>query len=306
MTHVFGPVPSRRLGRSLGVDLIPFKTCSYDCVYCQLGRTAARTVERAQHCDMADVLAEIDAALKSGARPDVITLSGSGEPTLYARLGELIDRIHAMTDVPVAVITNGSLLGREDVRRELMGADVVVPSLDAGDRETFERINRPDPRVDFESMVRGLVTFARAFKGKLWLEVLFVKGVNDGEESVRKIAAFAKRIDPDRVQLNTVVRPPADADAEPVPFEELCRFAALFGEKAEVIAPVYRPIGGSGPVDENALLAMVARRPCTVRDIAEGLDANPDEVARLVESLLASGRLAAARTGDQTYYRPAP
>ncbi|HBO43222.1 MAG TPA: radical SAM protein, partial [Planctomycetaceae bacterium] len=168
MNHfVFGPVPSRRLGRSLGVDLVPFKTCSYDCIYCQLGPTNCRTVERREWVPLNDVLRELKSKLNPP--PDYITLSGSGEPTLYSRLDELINRIKDMSDVPVAVLTNGSLLWRDDVRRQLAAADLVMPSLDAGNPATFELVNRPHEAIAFEQMLSGLIAFRQSYRGRFWL-----------------------------------------------------------------------------------------------------------------------------------------
>ena len=178
--YVFGPVPSRRLGRSLGVDLVPHKTCSYDCIYCQLGATTCKTTERKEWVPLDDVLEQLKAKLSTA--PDYITLSGSGEPTLYSRAEELIDRIKAMTDVPVAVLTNGSLLWQEEVRRQFMKADLVIPSLDAGDEGMFRLVNRPHEDVTFERMLAGLVDFRREFRGAYWLEV-FVLGRPHGHQA---------------------------------------------------------------------------------------------------------------------------
>ena len=217
--HVFGPVPSRRLGRSLGVDLVPLKTCSYDCIYCQLGRTTCHTVERKEWVPLDAVLDELK--LKLASRPDYITLSGSGEPTLYSRLGELIDHIQAMTEVPVAVLTNGSLLWQKPVRDELALADLVMPSLDAPDRVRFEFINRPHPEITFERLLEGLEALRREFSGKYWLELMLLAGYTALPESVRELAKLARRIQPDKVQLNTAVRPPAEHYAMAVTPERL-------------------------------------------------------------------------------------
>jgi wyosine [tRNA(Phe)-imidazoG37] synthetase (radical SAM superfamily) len=165
-THVFGPVPSRRLGRSLGVDLVPFKTCTYDCIYCQLGRTTCKTTERKEWVPLDSVLENVKEKLPSN--PDYITLSGSGEPTLFSRVDELIDRIKAVTDVPVAVLTNGSLLWHEDVRRQLMGADLVIPSLDAGDEAMFRLVNRPCEEISFEQMLLTPAFLMNTFTGSAW------------------------------------------------------------------------------------------------------------------------------------------
>ena len=157
---VYGPVPSRRLGRSLGVDLVPLKTCTYDCVYCQLGRTTSKTVRRGRWVDPEAVGAQVRDKLSS--KPDVIALAGSGEPTLHAGIGAVIDGIKAITDVPVAVITNGSLLGRPAVRRELAAADIVLPSLDAPSEELFRRVNRPHESLHLADLIDGLVSFRAA------------------------------------------------------------------------------------------------------------------------------------------------
>jgi wyosine [tRNA(Phe)-imidazoG37] synthetase (radical SAM superfamily) len=231
--HIFGPVPSRRLGRSLGIDLVPHKTCSYDCLYCQVGHTTEKTAVRKNWVDADEIVAELGTKLSS--RPDYITLSGSGEPTLFAGCGELIDKIKKITNIPVAVITNGSMLSEKQVRKELLGADLVAPSLDAGDEETFQKINQPCSEITFDKMLAGLIEFRREFKGKYWLEVFFINGLNDGDQQVDKIAACIAAIGPDKVQLNTVTRPPAD-DVGPVSRQRLEQIAQKLGPNAEVIA----------------------------------------------------------------------
>ena len=203
--YVFGPVPSRRLGRSLGVDLTPFKTCSYDCIYCQLGRTTRRRSTK-EWIPLDRIVAQLPERLTS--QPDYITLSGSGEPTLYSRVGELIARIKTLTDVPVAVLTNGSLLWQEALRGQLFQADLVVPSLDAGSEAMFQAVNRPHEQISFGQMVDGLVAFRQEFKGAYWLEVMVVGGYTATVEEIGKLAVCVDRIRPDRVQLNTVTRPP--------------------------------------------------------------------------------------------------
>jgi len=231
---VFGPVASRRLGRSLGVDLIPYKTCTYDCLYCQVGITTDKTIKRQSWVDVDTVIAELKGKLAS--KPDYITLSGSGEPTLYKQTGELIGQIKQITSVPVAVLTNGSLLWMDEVRQALMQADLVVPSLDAGSEEVFRKINRPHAEISFEKMLDGLIEFRRKFDGKYWLEVFIIAGINDGNEEVDNLARCIRRIEPDRIQVNTVVRPPAEVSARPVELEKLKAIAERLGPNAEVIA----------------------------------------------------------------------
>lgn len=302
--HVFGPVPSRRLGRSLGVDLIPHKTCPYDCLYCQIGRTTDRAIERKEWVPLRQIIAELRTRLRD--KPDYITLSGSGEPTLYARLGELIAAIKAMTRIPVAVLTNGALLSEATVVDGLREADLVVPSLDAGDAATFEKVNRPHPSISFERMTQGLIEFRATFPGKYWLEVFLLRGITDTVAQVDKMAAIARDIAPDRVQLNTVTRPPAETTALPLSATEMERFVSRFPQPAEVIAHFHDT--GTTPHatgDASRILDMLLRRPCTAADIAAGLGLHPHEVAKHVGILAEQGLVKTEQVDEQTYYAPA-
>ncbi|MFC2171425.1 radical SAM protein [Acidobacteriota bacterium] len=208
--YVYGPVPSRRLGRSLGVSPIVSKTCSYSCVYCQLGRTRNPKTQRTSAFAKEDILSQI-VGLSEVTKPDYITFCGDGEPTLCKDLGWLIQETKAILPIPVAVITNGSLMYRKDVRQDLCRADVVIPSLDAGDEKTFWKINRPHPSLDYTRIVQGLVDFRREFKGQLWLEIMLVRDLNDREEPFGNIKDLLKKINPDRVYLLTPIRPPAES-----------------------------------------------------------------------------------------------
>lgn len=299
--HIFGPVPSRRLGRSLGVDLVPFKTCTYDCIYCQLGRTTNKTMERKEWVPLHDVLGELRQKLCS--KPDYITLSGSGEPTLFSRVDELIDRIKTMTDVPVAVLTNGSLLWREDVRRQLIDADLVIPSLDAGDEAMFRRVNRPHEAISFEQMLDGLIRFRHEFQGRYWLEVFALSANTAMPGGLSKIAQCVDRIRPDRVQLNTVTRPPAERSAIGVCPERLEELASFFDPPAEVIADycgVQRQTEFAASREE--VLAMLRRRPCSVEDIAGGLGMHRNAVLKYVEELKAENQLEESLTAGKVHY----
>lgn len=298
---VFGPVPSRRLGRSLGLDLVPLKTCSYDCIYCQLGRTTRHTIERREWVNPETVLEQLQTRLAS--EPDYITLSGSGEPTLHSGVGELIGRIKNMTDIPVAVLTNGSLLWQEETRNNLMQADLVVPSLDAGSQRMFRYVNRPAPELTFDQMLAGLTAFRHEYDGQYWLEVFLLGGVTDIEAEVRTIGAAVQQIQPDRVQLNTVSRPPAESYAYPVPKERMEHIAESLPGRTEVIAD-YR---GTHDLPDFAaqredVLAMLKRRPCTLEDIAGGLGLHRNEVVKYVEHLSAEGLVNASTHGRRKYY----
>jgi len=191
-THVYGPVFSRRLGHSLGLDLVPLKVCSYDCLYCQLGRTTELTADRREYVRAKTIVAEVESLHAGGVRPDYITVSGSGEPTLHSGLGKIIRRIKEVTSIPVAVLTNGSLLWRPEVRRAVGRADLVLPSLDAGDERMFRRINRPHPSLTFETMLTGLQGFVTEYPGEVWLEVFLTNGINADRGHVEKIAAYLR------------------------------------------------------------------------------------------------------------------
>jgi len=302
MSHIFGPVPSRRLGRSLGVDLVPFKTCSYDCIYCQLGLTTYKTIERREWAPLDHVVAELKAKLPS--QPDYITLSGSGEPTLYSRTGELIDRIKAMTNVPVAVLTNGALLWDRQVCQELMNADLVVPSLDAGDEAMFRVVNRPHGGISFETMLDGLVDFRSKYDGEYWLEVFLLAGCNDVTSEVDKLAGCVSRIKPDRVQLNTATRPTAEKYAVCVERARLDELAARFDPLAEVIAD-FKSVHGRPEfaVGRNEVLDMLRRRPCSVDEIVAGLGMHRNEVVKYLEELSAEILVHSTSVAHKVYYR---
>jgi wyosine [tRNA(Phe)-imidazoG37] synthetase (radical SAM superfamily) len=299
---VFGPVPSRRLGRSLGVDLVPYKTCSYDCVYCQLGRTTRKTARRREWVPFEKVLKELRGKLDT--RPDWITLSGSGEPTLFSRIGELIDRIHKMTDIPVAVLTNGSLLWRQEVRKQLLKADLVIPSLDAGNAKTFKKINRPCKGLTFAKMLDGLVKFRREFKGRYWLEVFILKGPTSSDKEIRDIVRCVKEIAPDKVQLNTATRPTAEKDALAETKQRLKEIVSRFTCDAEVIAdfPKTRARTRNSSKQTLQIRDLIRRRPCSVEDIANGLALNPGEITKYLGTLKKTGTLRVDEVGGKLFY----
>ena len=302
--YIFGPVPSRRLGLSLGVDLVPLKVCSQDCVYCQIGRTTDSRIKRDDFVPLDEVLAELKRVLPQVPRPDYITMSGSGEPTLNVRLGEIVDGLRLLTDGAVAIITNGTLLSEADVRRDCAKADLVVPSLDAGDEATFQTINRPARGLTLAGLVNGLVAFRHRFSGQMWLEVFLVAGRNDSDEQIEKIGKLIERINPDRVQLNTATRPTADAEVRPVAPERLGEIAALLGERAEVVAgfKARAAQGEESRITAEVVLAMIRRRPVTAEDIAAGLGAHPAEVAKAVGHLLESGAVARTDRDGRAYF----
>ncbi len=204
MKYVFGPVPSRRLGLSLGIDPIPLKTCNWNCVYCQLGRTKPLTNDRKVYIDPEEILAQTKDALEAHEPGEIdwITFVGSGEPLLHASIGPMVREVKALTDLPVAVITNASLLDLKEGREGLANADAVMPSLDAGSPELYRRINRPHPDITFERLLKGLVAFRREYAGRLWIETMLVRGLNDTEPALADLARAFGRIQPDEVHIN--------------------------------------------------------------------------------------------------------
>ena len=306
-SHVYGPVPSRRLGFSLGVDILPYKTCSFDCAYCQLGRSAGKSVRRRRYFSSGEILADIRSALDAGRRIDHITFSGSGEPTLNALLGPLIRDIKKMTSVPVVVLTNSSVLGLKSVRQALRPADIVVPSLDAASAAAFRRVNRPHPSIRIEKIIAGLEKFRAEFTGQIWLEVMLVKGVNDSPDDIATLKAAIARIRPDRIQLNTVVRPPAEKWARPLGRRALERIRRELGGGAEAVADFRKKPSPARSVGlRREILAMVERRPVTVRDMAAGLGCGVPEVRRQLRPLLRWRRVRGIRHKGAVYYEPGP
>jgi wyosine [tRNA(Phe)-imidazoG37] synthetase (radical SAM superfamily) len=305
MGCVYGPVPSRRLGRSLGIDLVPFKTCTYDCVYCQLGRTTHKTTELREYTPVSAVLAELADRLPSAPRPDYIGLAGSGEPTLHSAIGGLIAGIRRLTNIPVAVLTNGSLLWKPEVRAALAQADVIMPSLDAGNARTFARVNRPHPEISFERMVDGLLAFAAESSAKIWLEVFVLRGVNDRPAEIEQAAAIVRKMRPARVQVNTLSRPPAEPWALASSPESLERIRKRFPGDCEVVAgaPLAESAGSAaGRHAAQEILTLLARRPCTVEGLSVGLDLPPNEVVKYLGALSLSGAVRAVRHEDAVFY----
>jgi wyosine [tRNA(Phe)-imidazoG37] synthetase (radical SAM superfamily) len=274
MRYVFGPVPSRRLGRSLGVDPIAFKTCNWNCVYCQLGRSTPLHRLRKEYVAPGPVVAEVREALAAlgPGHVDWITFGGSGEPTLNEGLGEMIRAVKDATSLPVAVLTNGSLLAHPEVREELIPADAVLPTLDAGTEDVFQRVNRPQPDLTLERHVAGLRAFREVYRGKLWVEVMLVKGVNDDDDALRALADALARIRPDDVHVTRPIRPPAEGWVEGPDDEGLERAARLLGDRARVVGARHAALDLAvcGEADE-AILAVVGRHPMTREALLETL-----------------------------------
>lgn len=298
MQYVYGPISSRRLGQSLGVDPIPLKTCNWNCVYCQLGRTSPLVNERREWAPRDAIVDEVAVALAAHAPGaiDYVSFVGSGEPTLHSGLGWMIRRVQQFSPAPVAVITNGALLSDAAVREELCAADVVMPTLSAGSEALYRRIHRPHADLHLDEMVAGLIAFRRAYRGKLWIEVMLLRGVNDDDGALRALAALLERAAPDQVHLTLPDRPPTEAWIESPDADGLMRATAILGgvlgEAAQVVPPsgVHFDFAGSAAPEEE-LLAIFARHPMSEAQVAQALTVDEGErgVAAL-EALARSGR----------------
>jgi len=344
-SFVYGPVPSRRLGLSLGINIIPFKTCTLDCIYCQCGKTTKKTIERRSFFPINNILSAVRSAInerehgvggpgirarkpeplrcRTGAAkanpgaPEPIsflTFSGEGEPTLNQDIGRIIRKLKREFSIPVAVITNSTLLTDPQVRRDLYAADLVVPSLDAADQRSFARVDRNHRDLRVADIIEGLKLFRRGYRGKIWLEIMLVKGINDSVDHIVALRKASWQIKPDRVQLNTVVRPPAEKSARPLSFDDLEQIQCLFGPNTDVIGEV-KDKGRRGlarlSAEENractqsAILATVQGRPVTRLDLVCSLGVAPREIEAALQRLLRVKHIRRVSYSNKTFYEPA-
>ncbi len=300
--YLFGPVPSRRLGRSLGVDLTPHKTCTLDCVFCQLGHTTNKTMQRRVYVPVKAVTMEIHDWIRNGGKTDYITLSGSGEPTLHSRFDKVLSFIRERTPFPAVLLSNGTLFWMPAVRAAARRADIVKLSLSAWDQFSFEHINRPHADLRFNRIVDGYRAFRDEFQGKLWIEVFLLWGMNSIPRDVKRIAALVKTIRPDEIHINTAVRPPAEDFAVAVPRKQMQALAGLFYPKAKIIAEF--PSGKSADIaaNETTIRAMLRRRPCTARQIADVFGMHLNELAKYLGKLTRTGAVRIQEKDHETYY----
>lgn len=301
---MYGPVPSRRLGRSLGIDLVPHKICTYNCIYCQIGKTAEKTLIRKEYIPVQDILEEVKEFLQEETSPiEHLSLSGSGEPTLHSKIDSVIAGIKAITSIPVSVITNGSLLYEKEVRESLLRADRVLPSLDAASEEVFAKVNRPDSEITMDRVIGGMVEFRKVYRGQIWLEILFCKGVNDHQSELIRMKNAVDRIRPDLIHLNTVVRPPFEKWAVPLDQETMEELSVFFGEKASIISEFDRhPTVATERDIEEEILKILKRRPLSLRDLSKGMGIPQNELDRYINPLLEEGRIQRRVFGGSVYY----
>ena len=327
MNHIFGPVNSRRLGRSLGVDLFQDKICTLNCIYCEVGPTVLLTCERAEYAPTQKIKEEIDAYCLDQDQVkelDFITVTASGEPTLHADFGEIIAHLKKTAAKPVAVLTNGTTLTSPQIRKEMSQADVVIPSLDSTLAKGFRKIDRPAACVELDQVIEGLITFSHSYKGKIWLEILFAQGINDTAEEIEALRQVVKKIRLDRIQLNTVARPPLESFARPLNNQSMAAIARQFQEdnpycpvdllafqasqEDEVEEPKKFFFNLDREVDKKAftveLVEMLKRRPCTAADINRTFHlGGAEKVELLLNALVQDGCIQKRVHGDSVYYQ---
>ena len=312
-THIFGPVPSRRLGLSLGIDLVPCKTCTLDCIYCELGKTATPVTERAEYVPYSQLESEIKAYFASENRTssqvaqnlDYITLSGSGEPTLNKALPRVIELLRQLSKTPIALLTNGTLFSDPDVRHESTAVDVILPSLDVVSKDLFTTLNRPAPGLDVKKVIAGLIALRHEYRGEIWLEILFCRGLNDNPQEINRLVEAVVAIKPDKIQLNTVVRPGAMVEAVAVGQAFLKAALARFGPRAEIIAPFTGNTDPNSTIGktEETILATLKRRPCTKSDLERALGLKAIEVIKILDLMLDKGEIKALEHSGERYFQ---
>jgi wyosine [tRNA(Phe)-imidazoG37] synthetase (radical SAM superfamily) len=323
MKHLFGPVFSRRLGLSQGIDLLPPKTCNFNCIYCEINRAPQLSCARGEHVPTEEIIAEIDGLLENKERVrelDYFTITASGEPTLHTGIGKIIRHLKEQTDKPVAILTNGSQLYLKEVRADLSRADIVIPSLDAARPESFRKVNRPAKcSADLETIIEGIVRFSHEFTGEIWLEILLVADINDAPEDIAALQNAIERISPTRVQLNTVARPPYESFAKPMTRKRMGEIKVeiekgyagyvdiLAGSKdAKETEKDKERDGSSGDISlqcaQDEIIEMVLRRPCTVADIAGTLNLEIERASEILQNMVNCGDLIAKIHGGKKYY----
>ncbi len=303
--YIFGPVPSRRLNVSLGVDLVPHKVCSYNCIYCECGRTTNLTVERKEYVPTKVVLEELNDYLNSHPKPDYVTFSGSGEPTLHKDIGEIISFIKSeYPDVKIAILTNGSLFNDSNVRKEILNADVILPSLDSAIEETFKRIDRPYGKLNLKDIIDGMMKFRKDYKGQIWLEVFIIEGINSDKVNLKALKKAIIKIKPDKIQLNTMDRPGTENWVKAVSkkiLEDIVEYWNL--NNVEIISKYKRREVKSYRDDvENAIIETIQRRPCTIEDLQNILNLHINELNKYIDVLENEGKIAAKVESRGVFY----
>ncbi|MGA2141045.1 MAG: radical SAM protein [Brevinematales bacterium] len=293
--YVYGPIPSRRLGISLGIDILPRKVCNFNCVYCECGKTMRLITERAEYHPADAVLAEIRDFMAKNPPPDFLSFSGSGEPTLNSGLGRMLRELKKdFPETKIAVFTNSSLMNVRDVRQELLFSDVVLPSLDAASEEAYIKIDRPHPDIKIGDIISGLEEFTREFKESgprkaIWLEIFIIDGINTDDYNIRKLREAVLRINPDRVQLNTLDRPGVENWVKPAPGEVLEAVKLKLNLKNVEIIKKFKnreEFKAYRKDAEDTIIDTLRRRPSTLEDLSIILSIGEEEVSGYLDILI--------------------
>jgi wyosine [tRNA(Phe)-imidazoG37] synthetase (radical SAM superfamily) len=307
--YLFGPVPSRRLGMSLGVDLVPRKVCTLDCVYCEVGKTTKKTTDRKEYIKATKIIEELTHYFQNNPLPDYITFSGSGEPTLNIRIGEILQFIKRnIPDVPVAILTNGTLLSDKTLRSAISDADLVIPSLDAATNSTFQRINKPSSHISIDQHIRGIIDFRKEYQGKIWLEIFILPDYNDSKEELQELKKAILKIKPDSVQLNTLDRPGAISGLRSAGRQELEDIIQFWGlDNVEIIqaSSGRKNIEAYRTDTESAIIETISRRPCTLDDLTKILGLHVSEINKYLDVLEAEKKIKSIHLERGVFYQVA-
>lgn len=304
--YLFGPVPSRRLGISLGVDLVPPKTCSLNCIYCECGSTTDLTTQRKEYVPTKLVITELTHFLNTRPELDYITFSGAGEPTLHSGIGKIIKYLKDhFPAYQIALLTNGTLFYQPDLIEEVKAIDLILPSLDAASDQIFRKLNRPAHNLKIQTIIDGLVELRSKYSGQIWLEIFIVQGLNDSDAEIDLLKNAVHRIKPDKVQLNTLDRPGTEHWVTPTNQLVLQKIAQRLDWKVEIIATFQEreTISSYNTNIENAIIQTIKRRPCTVSDLASALGLHFNEINKYVETLLRQKKIKSVRMARGLFFK---
>jgi len=311
--HLFGPVSSRRLGQSLGVDLIPFKTCSLNCVYCECGLTTNLTTKTAEYVPTQEVISELDALLSTNPKLDFITFSGNGEPTLHNGLLEIAT--HIKTNYPqykICLITNSTMLTHPDFMQQILNngqstIDVIMPSLDAISQEVYEKVDQPESSIQAKAVTQALIDFSKKFKGEIWLEIFILPGVNDTESELNNFQKALKEMRVDKILLNCLDRPAPYDWVKPATNSQMQAVKDFFDQQniqTTIIGKVRTATAHEISADpKNTIVELISRRPATLLDLAQALGKPQSQVSKLLQELKETHKLKESKEKRGTFYR---
>lgn len=302
--YLFGPVPSRRLGLSLGIDLVPYKTCNLNCIYCECGRTTNLINERKEFFDCNEIIKELEYFLKNKPKIDYITFSGAGEPLLYSKIGEIINFLKKnFSKYKIAILTNGTLFLNNSIIEEIKKADLIIPSLDSANENTFKLINRPHKDLKLNKIIEGLINLRKNFYKKIYLEVFIIKNLNDSYNEILNLKNVIKKINPDKIQINTVDRPPAEEFVAPVSINKLNEIKNIFGKKAEIISFKNKNIELEKSNNFSTIINCLERRPLTLEDLMKMTNLHVNELNKILRELEEEKRITKIKGDRGIFYK---